>query len=370
MTGPLLSPQDLEVRRQHGDIVILDATVELAPAAHDGDHRSVSGLAGWRRAHIPGSRHADLLHTLSDPAAPYHFAAPSPEALAAALHDLGVRDGIPVVTYDRAGGLWAARLWYLLDWLGLESYVLNGGLPAWQSAALPVASTREAPAGSGGPYAGPEGAVRASWDREVAGTRGASAGSGGPYAGPEGAVRASRDRESAALPGAGGRGASAGSEGSLGALETPLGASRAGGITVRAKGGRWVGAGELRAWLAGDVDATVVCALNPEAYAGEVPTRYSRRGHIPGSGNLPARSLTGADGRFLPEPELRAALGDLVDDPAPVWLYCGGGISATVVALALAVVGRSDVALYDGSLEEWSADPALPLELGRAGSAA
>ncbi|KUL23795.1 sulfurtransferase [Actinoplanes awajinensis] len=341
MTGPLISPHDLEVRRQHGDIVILDATVELAPAAHDGDHRSVSGLAGWQRAHIPGSRHADLLHTLSDPAAPYHFAAPPPEALAAALHDLGVRDGIPVVTYDRAGGLWAARLWYLLDWLGLESYVLNGGLPAWQSAALPVASTRESPAG-------PE----------------------GPYAGPEGAVRASRDRESAALPAAGGRRASAGSEGSLGALETPLAASRAGAITVRAKGGRWVGAGELRAWLAGDVDATVVCALNPEAYAGEVPTRYSRRGHIPGSGNLPARSLTGADGRFLPEPELRAALGDLVDDPAPVWLYCGGGISATVVALALAVVGRSDVALYDGSLEEWSADPALPLELGRAGSAA
>jgi thiosulfate/3-mercaptopyruvate sulfurtransferase len=109
----------------------------------------------------------------------------------------------------------------------------------------------------------------------------------------------------------------------------------------------------------------VLCTLNPEVYAGEVPTRYSRRGHIPGSGNLPARSLTGGDGRFLPEPELRAALGDLVTDPAPVWLYCGGGISATVVALALAVVGRTDVAIYDGSLEEWSADPVMPLELGR-----
>ncbi|WP_436521466.1 sulfurtransferase [Actinoplanes sp. HUAS TT8] len=293
MTGPLLSATDVEVRRQRGEVLILDATVDLASAAHDGDHRSVSGLAGWHAARIPGSRHADLLHALSDPEAPYHFAVPSPAALAAALTDLGARDGLPIVTYDRAGGLWAARLWYLLDWLGIEAYVLDGGFPAWQSAGLPTAATPDDPS---------------------------------------------------------------------------VGAGRGlGRLTVRVREGRWVGKGDLEGWLGGDLDATVLCALNPEAYAGEVPTRYSRRGHIPGSGNVPARSLTGADGKFRPEAELRVALGGLVEDPAPVWLYCGGGISATVVALALAVVGRSDVAIYDGSLEEWSADPALPVELGRAG---
>ncbi|MFI1987774.1 sulfurtransferase [Actinoplanes sp. NPDC020271] len=329
MTGPLLAAADLEVRRQRAEVLILDATVDLAPAAHDGDHRSGSGLSGWHAAHIPGSRHADLLHALSDKSAPYHFAVPAPDALAAALTELGVRDGVPVVTYDRSGGLWAARLWYLLDWLGIESYVLDGGFAAWRSANLPVATT-DSPA-------------------SLAGTE-------APFA---------------ATTLEAGRAAPAGAVGSLGGSEVPLGAGRggelaAGGrVTVRVKDGRWVGKRDLDEWLAGGVEATVLCALNPEAYAGEVPTRYSRRGHIPGSGNLPARSLTGADGRFLPEPELRAALGDLVDDPAPVWLYCGGGISATVVALALSAVGRTDVALYDGSLEEWSADPALPLTLGR-----
>ncbi|GIM96616.1 hypothetical protein Ato02nite_084090 [Paractinoplanes toevensis] len=142
-------------------------------------------------------------------------------------------------------------------------------------------------------------------------------------------------------------------------------AREGGRLTTRVRDGRWVGKNDIAAWLAGEVEASVLCALNPEAYAGEVPTRYSRRGHIPGSGNLPARSLTGADGRFRPGADLRAALGGLVDDPAPVWIYCGGGISATVVALALTVAGRPDVAIYDGSLEEWSADHTLPLELGR-----
>ena len=45
-------------------------------------------------------------------------------------------------------------------------------------------------------------------------------------------------------------------------------------------------------------------------------------------------------------------------------LYCGGGISASAVAVALAILGRSDVVIYDGSLQEWSADPSLPLALG------
>ncbi|MDI6102531.1 rhodanese-like domain-containing protein [Actinoplanes sp. NEAU-A12] len=290
MTGPLLSPADLVVRREHGDLVILDATVALEAPRHDGDHRSSSGRPGWEQAHIPGSRHADLLHDLSDPSAPYHFARPSAGVLAARLAERGVRDGVPVVAYDRAGGIWAARLWWLLDWLGVEAYVLDGGLSAWRAAGLPVTATATA--------------------------------------------------EHADLVPA--------------PLRTPV-----------VRDGRWVGREDLKRWLAEDVQATVLCALSPEAYAGEVPTRYSRRGHIPGTGNVPARSLLGPDGRFRPEPELRRMLGDLLADPAPIWLYCGGGISAATLGLALTVLGRDDVALYDGSLQEWSADPELPIELGR-----
>ena len=42
--------------------------------------------------------------------------------------------------------------------------------------------------------------------------------------------------------------------------------------------------------------------------------------------------------------------------------YCGGGIAASSVALALVMLGCDNVALYDGSLAEWTADPALPME--------
>lgn len=303
MTGPLLSPADLVVCREHGGLVLLDATVDLAAPRHDGDHRSASGRTGWERAHIPGSRHADLLHDLSDPAAPYHFARPPADVLATRLAGLGVRAGVPVVTYDRAGGIWAARLWWMLDWLGVEAHVLDGGLAAWRSAGLRTTGTAA-------------GATEATGATEVTAT--------------------------------------AGSAGSVCGIHPPA-----------VRDGRWVGRDDLERWLAGDVEATVLCALDPGAYAGEVPTRYSRRGHIPGTGNLPARSLLGPDGRFRPEPELRQALGHLLTGRAPIWLYCGGGISAATLGLALTVLGREDVALYDGSLQEWSADPDLPLELGR-----
>ena len=70
--------------------------------------------------------------------------------------------------------------------------------------------------------------------------------------------------------------------------------------------------------------------------------------------------------RFCPRDELALSLaGLLAADPAtPLIAYCGGGISATVDIFVLAMLGRGDVLLYDGSLTEWSADPALPLELG------
>ncbi|MDQ1031677.1 3-mercaptopyruvate sulfurtransferase SseA [Streptomyces umbrinus] len=79
-----------------------------------------------------------------------------------------------------------------------------------------------------------------------------------------------------------------------------------------------------------------------------------------------ARGLLDGSGRFLPRAELAARVGAvLTADESPVVVYCGGGISAAGTALALTLLGREDIALYDGSLEEWSKDPARPLVLGR-----
>jgi len=53
-----------------------------------------------------------------------------------------------------------------------------------------------------------------------------------------------------------------------------------------------------------------------------------------------------------------------LDEGKRVITYCGGGIAATFVAFDLARLGRGDVAVYDGSLNEWTADPSLPMETG------
>lgn len=92
-----------------------------------------------------------------------------------------------------------------------------------------------------------------------------------------------------------------------------------------------------------------------------VEQRYARPGHIPGSLHLAHGSLLqGATGLLLPAPALRERFA-LLDRQLPVITYCGSGITAAGTALALLVAGRDDVAIYDGSLAEWSADPTLAL---------
>ncbi|WBO21554.1 sulfurtransferase [Sphingomonas abietis] len=104
----------------------------------------------------------------------------------------------------------------------------------------------------------------------------------------------------------------------------------------------------------------LVCALPVEIFSGETAL-YGRSGHIPGSLSLPAASLLDEHGRFLAPALLAARLQPLIGGPAPI-LYCGGGVSAAVIALALVVIGRGAGArIYDGSLEEWGADGARPL---------
>ncbi|MER9934189.1 sulfurtransferase [Mesorhizobium sp. M0088] len=116
----------------------------------------------------------------------------------------------------------------------------------------------------------------------------------------------------------------------------------------------------VQAYVAGQRPGeALVCAL-PESYFAGTDKIGGRGGHIPGSINIPAASLLDAEGRFLSPNQLRTRLARL-DGASSVTLYCGGGISATVVAFALGLIDREDVKVYDGSLEEWNADPSRPL---------
>jgi thiosulfate/3-mercaptopyruvate sulfurtransferase len=97
------------------------------------------------------------------------------------------------------------------------------------------------------------------------------------------------------------------------------------------------------------------------------PRQGLRSGHIPGSRNVPFASLIGADGTLKDEAELAAIFARAgVDIAKPVVASCGSGVTAGVVALALAILGRADAAVYDGSWTEWGADPSLPIETGPA----
>lgn len=268
---------------------VLDASLVLHPPVFDGDYRRESGRAGWLDAHIPGSQHVDVASRFSDPSAALHYTHPEPQAVADELARSGIAADRAVVVYDTAGTLWAARLWYLLRWIGVDVRVLDGGLAAWRAAGLPIESG-DAPA--------PE--PVASW-------------------------RATATRAA------------------------------------------WVTLAELQERAADD-PRPLVCGLAASAFDGSAPTRYTRRGRIPGSVNVPTRGLFSSDHRVRDRDQLRAsyaAAGVRTDpDSDEVLLYCGGGISASANALTLARLGVEKVLIYDGSLEEWSADPSLPLDVG------
>lgn len=111
--------------------------------------------------------------------------------------------------------------------------------------------------------------------------------------------------------------------------------------------------------------AQILDARSAGRFAGTEPEPRAglRGGHIPGSLSLPYETLYRADGTLKPPEELRAAIiGAGVDLGRPVVTSCGSGVTASVLALALYLVGRRDVAVYDGSWSEWGARPDTPVE--------
>ncbi|MEJ1229453.1 MAG: rhodanese-like domain-containing protein [Galbitalea sp.] len=128
----------------------------------------------------------------------------------------------------------------------------------------------------------------------------------------------------------------------------------------------WIDKDELVARAADDA-RPLVCGLAAGSFTGGGSDPVLRvAAASPAASTSPSRDLFGRDGAVLRAEEIRAAYdaaGVRADAPE-VLLYCGGGISAAASALTLAEIGVAAVRIYDGSLEEWSADPALPLVVG------
>lgn len=111
--------------------------------------------------------------------------------------------------------------------------------------------------------------------------------------------------------------------------------------------------------------AQVLDARSAGRFAGTEPEPRAglRAGHIPGSLNLPVDALSRPDGTLRPVEELRTAFAAAGLDPErPVVTSCGSGVTASVLALGMYRIGRTDVAVYDGSWSEWGARPDTPIE--------
>ena len=286
---PLIEPPALaEAIESRSDILVLDATVELVRPPGGGRYTVVSGRVEYEKAHIPGALFADVPGELSDPDSPFPFTLPTAGRFGEAAGALGIGPGIHVVAYAQTTPMWATRLWWELRFFGFDAVsVLDGGLPAWRAAGLPVD------------------------DRPV----------------------------------------------------TPRPAT----LTATPRPGLLARRDEIeRLVVARDGATCLVNALTPPVFRGEGVSSYSRAGRIPGSVNAPWTSLIDPEtNRFREPSELREALDQVgALSGTPVIAYCGGGISATVDLFALSLLGRGDARLYDGSLTEWTADPALPVELG------
>jgi thiosulfate/3-mercaptopyruvate sulfurtransferase len=113
----------------------------------------------------------------------------------------------------------------------------------------------------------------------------------------------------------------------------------------------------------GDGGTCTINALPAAFYEGTDAVPYAAKGHISGSTNKPFTEIT-VEERYPDLDTLRAALADggYLGD-GRVISYCGGGISATISAVACLMVGKNETSVYDGSLSEWIGE-GLPTTTG------
>jgi len=282
--GPLVSAGQLAAELAGADApTVLDCRWSLAGGAD---------RAGYEQGHLPGAVFVDLDRDLAGPPGRGgRHPLPDPAAFQAAMRRAGVRGDRPVVAYDQGEPGGAARAWWLLGWFGHPgARVLDGGLPAWVAAGLPLVTGDPDPAG-----------------------RGPTAPTGGAG-------------ELVARPG--GR-----------ALLDAAGAAR-----VAASG-------------------VLLDARAPARYQGVEEPVDPVAGHVPGARNLPVERLGGGHGLAPPDDLRRVFASAGARGDAPVGVYCGSGVAAAQVVLALEAAGLP-AALYAGSWSEWVADPSRPVATG------
>jgi thiosulfate/3-mercaptopyruvate sulfurtransferase len=137
--NPLVSCEWLNSRLGDPDLVVLDATLPPVGVSPVPDMR-----ARYLAAHIPGALYFDI-EEFSDHNTSLPHMLPSPEEFARKASALGFGSSMTIVVYEQQGVFSAPRAWWMFRTFGVKDvFLLDGGLPAWQEAALPVHSGPEA----------------------------------------------------------------------------------------------------------------------------------------------------------------------------------------------------------------------------------
>jgi len=126
---------------QHIDddnLVLLDCSVTTIPDEGGGFH-NVSARPDYETGHLPNAGFADLKGELCDSSSHVEFSLTTPEQFCHVMGALGVGDESSVVLYDTSYTAWAARVWWMLRWVGFDrAAILDGGLVSWTSAGYPL----------------------------------------------------------------------------------------------------------------------------------------------------------------------------------------------------------------------------------------
>ena len=144
-SSPLISAEALKAAL--GRVRVFDVRFDLA--------RPDAGEAAWREGHLPGAHYLHLDRDLSAkdgvPAlCGGRHPLPTREVFAATAARLGLTPDTPVVLVDAQGGMFAARAWWMLRWIGARDVrVLDGGLAAWRAAGGALEPGEVAPATPG-----------------------------------------------------------------------------------------------------------------------------------------------------------------------------------------------------------------------------